>query len=166
MSTCYENDNSYFTYHGVTYCVGTEVNFSDNFIKEFRYEGKPIWRYARFNKRVLSDGQIMCLFTQKQTDWWWLKEHNMDWDDFKKTCGYFLLKESTLDNAIEEITKPITIEVLKMPTYTDLEVVEVMVGWFVYILVLFFSFIFTEWYLLWIVASLIFFSFRKAMLNR
>lgn len=166
MSTCYENSDRYFTYHDATYCVGTEVIFSDRFAKSFRFYDEPIWKYARFYKRVNKDGRIMCMFTRKTTDFWWLKDHGMTWDDYNKTCGYFSVEESQLNNAIEEITKPIEIEIVPLPKYKDWEVLPVMVGWVIYILVLFFSFIFKEWYLLWAAASFVFFSLRKALLNR
>lgn len=162
MKMCYENSDQYFRYRNVAYFTGTHVSFSDNFMTTYRYEGKPIWKYARFYKRINNT----YVFTRLTTDFWWLKEHNMNWDDYKKTCPFFILDKSLLDNAIEVIDDPIEVTIQALPQYKDWEVTEVMVGWVIYILVLFFSLVFKDFYIIWIAASFLFFTFRKGMLNR
>ena len=164
---CYENSEMFFRYRDTAYLRGAEVTFSDDFIKHFRHENKPIWKYARFNKRVIhSRKHVTYIFTRRLTDSGWLKDHGMTWDEYNMTCPYFIIEEPMPDDAIEEVTKGIETSISPLPRYKDWEVAEVMIGWVIYIAVLFFSFIFREWYIAWAAASYVFFSFRKAMLNR
>jgi hypothetical protein len=164
--TCYENEDLYFIYRNISYCKGTEISLTNSFIQKNSYEGNAIWKYARFCKRIVKDGKNMYFFARCPVDWYWMRENNLSRKTFEQTCPYFLIDDARMSNAIESIIKPIEIAVLPLPQYKDYEVAGVMVGWVIYLLVLFFSLIFKEFYLIWIVASIIFFSVRKGMLNK
>ena len=164
---CYENSNMFFKYRDTAYLKGAEVTFSDDFIKHFRHEDKPIWKYARFHTRVIhSRAKITYIFTRRRTDFWWLKDHGMTWDDYHTTCPYFIIEEPMPDDAIEEVTKGLETKIVPLPKYKDWEIAEVMVGWVIYILTLFACLIFKEFWSGWIAASIVFFTIRKGLLNR
>ena len=158
MNTYYESEvrYRYFPYKGRFFFINSVVTIKYSYIKTHPFNGQPIWKYSRFYNRVIKPNGVTYAFSITDFD-------SRTWRNY---CGYFIVPEAELEDAIEEVIRPIEAIVKKDEPLCDWEQPAVLLGWIVYILVLFFSFIFTQWYLLWIVASWFFFTMRKVLLHR
>lgn len=167
MSFCATNDDRYlhFIYNGVAYGNGTKVSLKNSFINNYTYNGKKIWKYAWFGNRVVVNGQNMYFFSKDKTDWNFLHRNNIDLRIPQQCCPFFLIREDLIDYAIEEITHPVIVSVSHRVQEKDYANESVMWMWFIYVFVMIISLVFKEFYLIWIVASIIFFSWRKEKLN-
>ena len=142
----------YFFYQGAAYCTGTKVKFERKFIETFTYNGEYIWETAIFSHRVLIDGKSEYVFMPYGIP------------VCGKFSGYFYITEMELKNAIEEIIKPINIELIEKKKKKDCESADVVIGWMLLFVILFFSLIFKEWYLLWMWSIIIFCIWRNRKL--
>ena len=147
----HDENYQYFFYNGTPYRTGTMVKFKDDFTAHYTFEGEHIWKYARFCMRMLKNGRSEYLF---------LPHRNPE----NKYSSMFRIPEDKLEYAIEEIIKPIPIELVPKTKKKDTESAEVMIGWLIYPVVLFFSLIFKEWYVAWFWATLLFFIWRNKKL--
>lgn len=153
MLQAYEDYYKYFRFMNDTYTEGTIVKFKNNFCNTHTYKNKPIWPYARFSHKVIHDNILYYIFN--------ICNLGPGWNRY---AGYCLLTEMQLEYAIEEIIESVPILIVDKEYYKDWEVEGMGWLWLIYIVVLFFSMIFKEFYLIWMVASYIFFTTRKKML--
>lgn len=179
FNTYTNNDpRSFMYYKGDYYVNKTEVAFKDEFIKNKTYNGKKIWKYARFSNVTTLNNQTAYLFNRSKYSFCDLLSMGYDTPEERNTCKndyapFFVLTTSEVDCAIENFTKPIKlskeeteainnaiIDMIENPK-TDWDYPEMRLLWVVYIAVLIGSLIFKEFYILWAVASYIFFTWRK-----
>lgn len=156
MLTAYDNYYKYFRYKNNTYTEKTGVKIAQSYIDTHLYDEKKIWKYAMFSHRVVHNNEIFCFFTMYKTD---------PWCESRNCCGYFLVPEKDIEMAIEEIIKPVPINIIPKVKSKDCEVGEVVVGWVIYIVVLIFSFILKQWYLVLFWGSIYFFIWRNRKLR-
>jgi hypothetical protein len=151
--TCDENFQ-YFFYKGTPYRTGTIVKLNKSYTESHVYNGERIWEYAYFYHRVAPYGYSKYLFSP------YLAPVNSE------VCysGFFRIDEKDMSFAIEEIVKPVHIQLNEKKKRKDTESPSVMVGWAILITVLFFSFVFTEWYLVWFWGLVVFFIWRSKQL--
>lgn len=150
---CYTNDINlkYFYFNEHSYTTGTEVELTKNYINS---NSNKIWKYARFIQKSYD----------KQT-YQFMKCRYDSYSEEERECVlYFAISENELEYVIKEIVKPIPITLVPITQKKDWEVEGMFSLWMIYIAVLFFSLIFKEFYLIWIVTSFIFFNIRKKML--
>lgn len=153
MLQAYADYYKYFRFQGKTYTEKTIVRLKNEFCNTHTYNNEPIWPYARFSHKVIHDNILYYIFYPCNLGAGW-----------HRYAGFFLLTETQLDQAIAEIITPVPISIIEKEYYKDWEVPNVLWMWLIYITVLFFSMIFREFYLIWIVASYVFFTTRKKML--
>ena len=166
MSSCATRDEryKYFPYNNKYYYHKTKVILRDDFVNRYTYKGKNIWKYAWFSNRFVVNGKNMYLFYKEYVDWYILKQNNAN-QDYNQTCPYFVLEEEMLGVAIEGFTKPIVIEPKMLIGNKYLNTDTKIKGWATYIFTLFASLIFKEFYLIWIVATVIFYYYIKEKNN-
>ena len=144
-----------FKYREKGYASHTEIKIKQSYLDTHLYKGKKIWSYARFDQRSIHDGKVYCNFSKCKLDL--IEENN-------KYCGYFLVPEEDLELLIEEIIKPIELTLAHIVKKKDHESSEVITGWIIYMLIMFISFILTEWYIVWLWATIVFFLWRNKKL--
>lgn len=145
----------YFLFNNRAYRTGTIVKLDSTYTNTHAYNNSKIWTYARFSHRIVTDNATRYMFFSYNA------EKNITTDNY---CGYFTIDECDMRYAISEIIKPIEVALVKRIKKKDCESKEVMVGWIIYILVLFASFIFYEWYFAWLYSSIVFFVWRNKKL--
>lgn len=153
--TVYDNYNKYFEYCGKTYTSKTEVKISENYICTHLYKENKIWPYAWYSNSIIENNEKYYVF--------WINKTGYS-QNSNEYCGHFLIPEKDIELAIEKIIYAIPINVIPLKKKKDFEVFEVMIGWIVYITVLFLSFIFVQWYLIWFWGSIYFFIWRSKKL--
>lgn len=168
MAACVTNNEEYryFLHKGVYYGNGTKVIFTDNFVQNYTYNGKKIWKYAWFSHRIVVNGRSMYFFNRDKTDWSFLRQNNISQQEPQTCCPFFVIDATLIDLAIEKITYPIIVAASPKEKKSDWDDAQVIKMWFVYIGVLVASLVFKEFYLVWIIASILFFYWRKEKLNR
>lgn len=146
----------WFMFKGKAYGYGTKVRIKQSYINSHPENGRYIWKDAWFEKRVgYNSGPFTAWFSRRDTG-----------RDAHNCLGYFTVPYEELENAIEGILIPNEVELMEVPKFKDWEVEEVLWGWVIYVVVLFFSLIFKEWPVAWAFASFVFFTWRRRMLNR
>lgn len=154
---CYTNDINlrYFYFNGQSYTTGTEVELTQDYITAHSSIGNKIWRYARF--------------VQKSYDCKTYKMMKCRYDPYSKERTdyilYFTIPVHELEQAIKVIVKPVPVELVHINPKKDWEVDGMFILWIIYVVILFLSLIFKEFYLIWIATSFVFFNIRKKMLN-
>jgi hypothetical protein len=165
-------------YKGEYYINGTEVMLSDKYIEQHKYNNKKLWKQAYFHHKIINNGCATYFFCVINLDWSSLKKIGLDIKAKDDYASYFVVEALDLDWAIEEITKPIklskeetearnkAIEYMIEHPKRDWDYPELLGMWLVYIIVLLGSLIFKEFYIIWIVATYIFYKTRKGILDR
>lgn len=168
MAMCITGDEryKYFPYGDKYYYNGTKVVLSNHFINNYTYKGQKIWKYAWFGHRFVVDGRNLYFFSRDNTDWYFLIQNNISQEYINQTCPYFVIEEELLDSAIECFVKPIEITPEPIVEKKDWQSDKVMRGWFTYALALIGSLIFKEFYVIWVIATIVFFSYRKEQLRQ
>ena len=165
---------SFFYYKGDYYINGTEIILTDEYINKHQWNGKKLWKYARYDHQVNYNGRISYFFCRNRCDWLSLNKMGLDANAINDYAPYFIIEALDIESAIKEFIRPIKLaheetEVIKETIVTptsDLDDTGVMILWIVYIAVMIGSLIFRQFYLIWIVASVLFFKWRKEMLNK
>ena len=152
-------DTKYFFYKGKSYTTNTVIKLTKQYIDTHMYNGLPIWKYAIFSHKLMNSDEYFFSFINNYYQ-------NIEKVCIREYCGYFLIKGKDMEGAIEEIIKPVPIELVPAVPKKDYEVEGMRLLWLIYIAVLFFSLIFREFYIIWIAATYVFFKIRKEMLNQ
>lgn len=148
----------FFTYKDKIYTRDTEIKVSQSYINLHSEKNKPIWPYARFLRKYIKDNILYYEFTTCQLDLF---------GEWSKCIGTFAIKSSELNFAIEEIILPIEVENVQtaLPTSKkDWEDNDMMWAWIIYIAVMVGSLIFKQFYIIWAIATIIFFNYRRKRL--
>ena len=145
----------YFCYDDKAYKTGTVVKLDERYINTHLFNGKMLWKYARFSNRIESNGRSKYFFWSHD-----IPKSNMEYE----YCCFFTVPSEDMKNAIKEIVKPIEIELTPKTKKKDSESQEVIMGWVIYIFALIFSFIFNQWYIIWVFGSIYFFAWRNRKL--
>ena len=161
MGNEYLSEEYFFVYKDKVYLRNSVVKLKQSYISTHRdANGLLIWNYARFHHSVIKQDGVYHMFTITNYGHKYMPEY----------AGYFLIKKENVELAIETMVTTNeykdAIIVDKPPPKKDLEVEGMIPLWATYIIVLLFSFIFTQWYMIWIYASYVFFKTRAKMLRR
>jgi hypothetical protein len=164
---------SFFYYKGDFYINGTEIILKDEYINSHKWNGKKLWKYAKYKHQVFRDGRVAYFFCQSKADWLSLNEMGIDEDVRRNYAPYFVVEALDIENLIEGFTHPIKLKRKEtdaiMTSITesksDFDNSSLMCLWIVYIAAMIASLIFNHFYILWIAASVIFFKIRKEMLE-
>lgn len=165
---------SFFYYKGDYYINGTEIMLKDTYINNHKCNGRKLWKYAKYHHQTYYDGSVAYFFCISRCDWISLYRMGLDEHITDDCAGFFVIKALELEYAIQEITKPIKLERAQTEAIleaiakpkSDLDNTGVILLWAAYIFVLIGSLIFRQFYLIWIVASILFIKYRKELLNR
>ena len=160
---------SFFYYKNDFYINRTEIALKTEYINTHLWNGKKLWKYARYDHQVSYNGQISYFFCASKFDWPSLNSMGLERTARDDYAPYFLIPAVELENAIEEIIKPIKLErketdaILENITKpkNDLEEPGLIVLWLIYIAVLVGSLIFKQFYIIWLIATMLFVKWRK-----
>ena len=164
---------SFFYYKGDYYINGTEIILKDEYINTHRWNGKKLWKYARYDHQTVYNGIISYFFCASRFDWFSLGGMGLDVSIQNDYAPYFVVSALELENAIKEFTRPIKlkreeteaiIESIAKPK-SDFDNSALLILWMVYIAVMVGSLIFKQFYIIWAVASFLFFKYRKEMIS-
>lgn len=164
---------SFFYYKGDYYINRTEIALKDEYINKHKWNGKKLWKYAKYDHQVVCNGKNAYFFCVSRCDWLSFNNMGLDIREKNNYAPYFVIEALDLENAIEEITHPIKLE--RHETEAILEhIVEpknnsnnptLTMLWICYIAVMIGSLMFRQFYIIWAVASFLFFKYRKEMLD-
>lgn len=158
-----------FYYNGTLYLSGTKIALSDDWINTHQFNGKKPWKYVIFNSRTI-DG---CFFSAINIDFCSLLKLGMKFEDLKNYEHCFKISPYDLNNAIEEIiySNALSKEQLEavqqklVEPQHDWDNNGLVIAWIIYIAAMVGSLIFRQFYILWIIISIIFSQVRKDMLR-
>ena len=87
------------------------------------------------------------------------------WDKWGNMRKYYA---GDPNKELECIIEPATLppKVIPSKKYSDFEVPEVVKGWIIYIIAMFFSIVFRNFFIAWILISIVFFGWRKEKLQK
>jgi hypothetical protein len=139
---------NYFEFKGKRYPVGSVVKITE---KEMKRIGANYPYITILNHYVNSNGTHSCLILKSYNNWNGMQSCEM----------------STFFNNFEDIVEEITLLPTKQAgnRYKDTEVDVMLYGWLNYILVMLVSVIFKGFIFIWIIASIVFWTWRKRKLN-
>lgn len=183
FNTYVDGDPREFMYYkGEWYINGTEIALTETYMKYITFYDKKLWKYARFHHVTYYNNQTAYFFSICKNTCGDL--YMMGYKDPKERrecqinhAPYFVITASELEYAIEEITKPIKLsqketeaiqkgieDMIENPK-TDWDYPEMRIAWLVYIVAMVGSLIFTEFYIPWIIATYVFFTYRKGIIQ-
>ena len=165
---------SFMYYKGDIYINGTEITFSDDFIKNTLVDGKKIWKYARFDHQETNVyGELVYFFSPCKFDWLSLNKMGLNPNVMRDYSPYVRVNAFNIESAIEEITHGIKLErkqteavldAIATPK-SDFEYPGLVILWIAYIAVLLGSLIFNQFYIIWAIATWLFLKWRKELRN-
>lgn len=168
---------SFFYYKGDLYSDGTEITLKDSYINTHMSNGMKLWKHAKYDHQCNRNGRIAYFFCLSGTDYSTLKNMGLTGLEEKQIkkdhAHYFVIEALEMDSAIEEITKPFKLERAKTEAVmkaivepkSEFDNPQMVLLWVVYIIVMIGSLIFKQFYLAWIIETIIFAMIRKDMLN-
>lgn len=174
FNTAQGNDpRSFFYYNGDYYINGTEIILTDRYVDQNQFNGKKLWKYARYDHQTVCNGKISYFFCITKCDWFSLNEMGIDAKVKNDYAPYFTIEANNLPYAIDQITKPIKLERAETDMIMaaiveqkhDWDNAGLMLLWLVYIIAMVSSLIFRQFYLIWIVITCVFYVIRKGMLS-
>ena len=158
---------SFFYYKGDFYINGTEIILSDEYINTHKWNGKKLWKYARYERQGNYNGIPGYLFNIY--NYGCLSRQEQD-----KYAFDIFISTYDIDCAIEGFKRPIKLE--RAQTEVVLNAIStpksefdnpgVAILWLIYIIAMFGSLIFNQFYILWIIITVVFATFRREFLNR
>lgn len=174
---------SFMYYKGEYYIDGSEITLKDEYIKNHTFNGLKLWKHARFSHKAIYNNQMAYFFNRSKYSLCDLLE--MGYRDNKEMAAcrrdyapYFVVTALELENAIESFTYPIKLsqeeqdainkaidDMIENPKQ-DWDYPQMIVLWLVYIITMIGSLIFNEFYIVWVLASLIFFKLRKEIVGQ
>ena len=164
---------SFMYYNGQYYVNGTTIELSDKYMTTYRFNGKRPWKYARFDHQVNTADGLSYFFCAIKIDTLSLRDMGLSRDVVNEHATYFLIPAININEAIGRVIKPIFLTqeendiinnaLLDMATkpMSDFQCPGLICAWLMYIIVLIASLIFRQFYIIWIIASFIFFKWRK-----
>lgn len=169
---------SFMYYKGQYYINGTVIEIADDYINTNLFNGKKFWKYVRFDRQINNCGSILYSFCAVKIDILSLRAMNMDRRETNKYALYFTIPAWHIDSAIGKITKAICLteeesnainnsllDTIEHPK-SDWSYPSLRIAWIVYIFVLIASLIFNQFYIIWIIATFVFFKWRKEVRNQ
>ena len=185
MNQTYTNNDprEFMYYKGEWYINGTEITLTDSYMKTHKFYDKKLWKHARFHHVTQYNNQTSYFFCRCKNTFCDLVEMGYRDSKERRKCQtdyapYFVITSSELESAIEEFTKPIKLskqesdaikkcieDMIEHPKH-DWDYPELIVAWIVYIVAMAGSLIFNEFYIPWIVATYIFFTYRKGIVEK
>ena len=174
----FDGDPRSFMYYKEQYYInGTVVEISESYRNTNSFNGKKIWKYARFDRQISSPNGILYFFCITNSDTLSLRSMNIDRHTINEYASYFTVPAWMIENVIKTIIKPIKLShaeckvindyilnAIENPK-SDFEYQNLKIGWIVYIGVLIASLIFKQFYLIWIIATFVFFKWRRGVLK-
>ena len=162
---------SFFYYKGDDYINGTEIILTDEYINKHQWNGRKIWKYARYDHQVNYNGRISYFFCRSRCDWLALNGMGLDVKSEDDYACYFVIDALDMEKAIQEFSHPIKLErseteAIKEAIVTpksDLDNPSLMVLWLIYGAVMVGSLIFKQFYILCIIATIVFIKWRNEM---
>lgn len=169
---------SFMYYKGDYYINKTEIVLTDEYVNNHKFNGKRLWKYARFDHQITYGNQIAYFFCITNIDWLSLYKMGLEASAADDYAPYFVITALELDGAIQEVTRAIKLpqedtdaindtlmEMIEHPK-SDWNYPKLRLFWIVYIGAMIGSLIFNEFYIIWIVITAIFFNFRKGVRRR
>ena len=161
---------SFFYYNGDFYINGAEIMLTDEYINNHQFNGKKLWKYARYDHQTVYNGRVSYFFCINKIDRSYFNSMGLNKDDY---ASYFVVEALDIENAIKEVTRPIKLEraeteMIKesiVEPKRDFDNPTLVILWIAYIVVMIGSLIFKQFYIIWAVASFLFFKYRKEMLG-
>jgi hypothetical protein len=169
---------SFMYYNGQYYINGTIVELSDQYVQNNSFQGKKIWKYARFDRQANSSGSMSYFFSAAKFDYLSLREMGLSVDVKKEYAHYFTIDACMAENAIQRVIRPVKLTKIEQEAMNsafedmithpkkDWDYAELRFGWLAYIVILVASLIFKQFYIIWIVATFLFFAWRKDILKQ
>lgn len=170
-------------YNGKTYINGTKFTVKDEYISAQAKQGKNIWKYAEFWGTTNGPDGLIYYFSRYKclNDDLLSMGYKPGTEEYIKCrrdyAATFMVRPYELNRVVEEITFPITIteqeeearrqaimEMIEHPK-KDWDYPDLIVGWIIYIGVLIGSLIFNQFYIIWIVATFVFHTYRKRIVE-
>ena len=169
-------------YKGDIYINGSQFTVKDSYIENHTYNDKKIWKYAKFTGTMSGPSGVMYYFWRDKysfCDLWDMgyTDTNERNNCLKEYAPFFVVSAYELDDVIEEFTHPIilpkedqaiveeAIEDIITNPKKDWDYPELRVGWLFYIVAMVGSLIFNQFYILWAIATYIFITYRKNIIN-
>ena len=139
-----DNSRLFFCLNSVTYRNGTIVKFTNDYMNSY-HKGK--YPHGVFCYKE-EHNDVYVFYTRALTG-------------NKMQCGYFRVQGNDLCNVIDEITHPfvITINISKPNSIFDVPRAASALG--AYILIMFFSMVFNDFILIWMIATFVLVKFYK-----
>ena len=164
------NRYGYFKYKGKYYNNSTIVKLKDSYIKNNTYNGKKIYKYMRFMNREVFCERATCEFLMSPITEFKNISKEFEWlqNNKEKYSREWKVDASLLNDIIDYIVEA---EICEYPVEeygwvrpkTDWDYPELRFAWIVYIAVLITSLIFKQFYLIWMVATVIFNRYRDGI---
>lgn len=173
----------FMRYNGKTYLNGTQFTVKDEYINSHTFNGKKIWKYAKFWGTTNGPSGLCYYFSRDKYSFCDLLNMGYKAPEERNACQrdyapFFTVMAWQLSNVIEEITHPITLsddqeeainqaimDMIEHPK-TDWDYPELVIGWIVYIAAMVGSLIFNEFYIPWVIATYVFYQYRKGVLGQ
>lgn len=166
---------SFMYYNGDCYVNKTEIIFSEEFINNNTVNGKKIWPYAYFDRQETNARGVVYFFVRNKATWLDLHGMGVDPKTINDYAPYVTIEAYNIDKAIGKVTHPIKLkqqetqaikEAMTTSKSSDFDHPILMLLWLVYIVVMAGSLIFQHFYIIWIIASYVFFQCRKEILRQ
>lgn len=144
----------FFVYNEKIYTKCTVVKPSQIFVDSYKIKGEDLWTYYRLMDVIVKNGITYYHFQITRV---------LDCDFYKYKTS-ILVNQFEIDTFVGEITIPIEVEIGKDNTpfipKKDWEDKNMLMAWIVYIVVMIGSLIFKQFYIVWIIATIIFLKYR------
>lgn len=172
-STQGNDPRSFFYYNGDYYINGTEIILTDKYIDQNKFNGKKLWKYARYDHQTICNGRVAYFFCRSSCDWLSFNEMGLDVKTKNDYAAYFVIEAINIGSAIEKIIKPIKLERVETEAVmnaivqpkSDFDNTGLVILWMVYIVAMVGSLIFNQFYILWAIITFAFCKLRKEMLK-
>ena len=168
-----EDPRSFMYYRGTYYINGTEIKLKEEYIKSHKFNGLRLWKYAKFHHQVNGSNGIGYFFCKARADRLSLQGAGLPIDATDDCAAYFVVPALELENAIEEVTSPIKLSQSEQDAVNkaienmidhpkgDWDDPALVLLWVLYIAVMIGSLIFKQFFLLWVVATIVFVKIRE-----
>lgn len=174
----------YMYYNGKTYLNGTKFTLNDSYIENWTYQGKKIWKYAYFSGTFNNQNGLHYYFVRDKftiddvKKFTGLKPGTKEFREFQMSYSpVVVVRPWELSLVIEEITQPrmlseaeekarmdAIMQFVEHPN-NDWDHPEMRIAWVVYIVAMIGSLIFTQFYILWAIATWVFYKYRKGIMG-
>ena len=174
---CDSDPRSFMYYKEQYYINGTVVELSESYCNTNNFNGKKIWKYARFKHQISSPNGILYFFCIAHADAISMRSINIDRTMINEYAPYFTVPAYMIEHVIQTILRPIKLSqeecnainnhilnIIENPK-TDWNRQYLRIELMIYITILIASLIFKHFYLIWIVATFVFFKWKRGVLK-